>query len=70
MDVILAPCEEFSFALVGWIGSRTYLRFMRAHAKDLGMFLNSHRCGRGVLGSCCVDMLPEVPLFAAETAFK
>ena len=45
MDVILAPCEEFAFALVGWIGSRTYLRFMRAHAKDLGMFLNSHRWG-------------------------
>lgn len=42
MDVIIAPADEFGFALLGWIGSRTFLRFQRQHAKDLGMFLNSH----------------------------
>lgn len=30
----------------GWTGSRQYLRFMRQHAKDMGMFLSSHRWER------------------------
>ena len=43
MDIVICPADEWAMALVGWIGSRQYLRFMRQHAKDLGMFLNSHR---------------------------
>lgn len=43
LDIILAPSEEFAMALVGWTGSRTYLRLLRQHAKDVGMYLNSHR---------------------------
>lgn len=30
----------------GWTGSRQYLRFMRQHVKDMGMFLSSHRWER------------------------
>lgn len=43
LDIILVPPEELAMGLVGWIGSRTYLRFMRQHAKTLGMYANSHR---------------------------
>lgn len=42
MDIIIIPPEEWGFAELGWTGSRTFLRFLRQHAKDLGMFLNSH----------------------------
>ena len=42
LDVIICPPEEWGFAYLGWVGSRSYLRFMRQHAKDRGMFLNSH----------------------------
>ena len=31
--------------MLGWTGSRQYLRFLRQHAVDLGMNLNSHRQG-------------------------
>ncbi|PRW44242.1 DNA polymerase lambda [Chlorella sorokiniana] len=51
MDIIICPHEEWAFALVGWIGSRTFLRFMRQHAKDCGMYLTSHRLLRKVDGS-------------------
>ncbi|GAB4823868.1 hypothetical protein N2152v2_010914 [Parachlorella kessleri] len=39
MDIIICPADEWPMALVGWIGSRQYLRFMRQHAKDLGMLM-------------------------------
>ena len=42
MDIIICPAEEWGFASLGWIGSRTFLRFQRLYAKELGMFLNSH----------------------------
>lgn len=57
MDVILCPPEEWAFGLVGWTGSRQYLRFMRQHAKDMGMFLSSHRLLRKVGGDSLV--VPE-----------
>ena len=43
IDVIIAPAEEQAFCVLGWTGSRQYLRFLRQHAVDLGMNLNSHR---------------------------
>ena len=56
LDVILVPPEEWAFGLLGWIGSRAYLRFQRQLAKDRGCYLNSHRQARsgwagGLLGS-------------------
>lgn len=43
LDVILCPFEEWAFAYLGWVGSRTFLRSQRNYAKaDLGMLLNSH----------------------------
>ena len=45
LDVILAPAEEAAFCVLGWSGSRQWLRFLRQYAADLGMHLNSHRCG-------------------------
>ena len=43
LDVIIAPAEEQHFCVLGWSGSRQYLRFLRQWAVDLGMHLNSHR---------------------------
>jgi hypothetical protein len=43
MDIIIAPAEEQPFCVLGWTGSRQYLRFLRQHAVDLRMHLNSHR---------------------------
>ena len=43
IDIIIAPAEECAFCVLGWTGSRQYLRFLRQHAVDLGMALNSHR---------------------------
>lgn len=69
MDVIIAPPDEFCFALVGWIGSRTYLRFMRAFAKDQGLYLNSHRWGGEPGGHPAVTRLHlRLPAGASSTA--
>ncbi|CAK0786589.1 hypothetical protein CVIRNUC_009803 [Coccomyxa viridis] len=46
IDIIIAPAEECAFCVLGWTGSRQYLRFLRQHAVDLGMALNSHRLMR------------------------
>ena len=35
---------ELPFCLLGWTGSKQYERFLRQHAADCGMKLNSHRC--------------------------
>ena len=43
IDIIIAPAEEQAFCVLGWTGSRQYLRFLRQHAVDRGMHLNSHR---------------------------
>ena len=43
IDIIIASAEECAFCVLGWTGSRQYLRFLRQHAVDLGMALNSHR---------------------------
>ena len=43
IDVIITPAEEQAFCVLGWTGSRQYLRFLRQHVVDLGMNLNSHR---------------------------
>ena len=42
MDLVLTPWAERPFALLGWTGSRQYLRFLRQHADHCGMTLNSH----------------------------
>lgn len=42
MDVILVPWASMPMALVGWTGSKAWLRFMRQHASNCGMLLNSH----------------------------
>ena len=44
IDQIFVPSEEFAFGYLGWVGSRQYLRFLRQHAAERGMHLNSHRC--------------------------
>ena len=51
LDVIIAPAEECHFCVLGWSGSRQYLRFLRQWAVDLGMHLNSHRRATGS-GGC------------------
>ena len=43
MDVIMCAFEEHSFCVLGWTGSRQWLRFLRNHAAKRGMLLNSHR---------------------------
>lgn len=53
LDMVLVPWDEWAFALVGWVGSRTFLRFLRQHARDLGMQLNSHRQAGAGGGGCC-----------------
>ncbi len=42
MDLIFVPHEELAFGQLGWTGAKQFLRFMRAHAGDRGMLLNSH----------------------------
>ncbi|BDA49904.1 probable DNA polymerase lambda at C-terminar half [Coccomyxa sp. Obi] len=46
MDVIIAPPAERAACILGWTGSRQYLRFLRQYAADRGMHLNSHRIMR------------------------
>ena len=43
MDLIITPHEEYPFCLLGWTGSKQYLRFLRQHAGNCHMYLNSHR---------------------------
>lgn len=43
MDLIICPFEEYPFCLLGWTGSKQYLRFLRQHAGNCNMYLNSHR---------------------------
>ena len=53
LDVIIAPHDEAAFCVLGWSGSRQYLRFLRQYAVDLGMHLNSHRCACWATDSLC-----------------
>ena len=48
MDLIITPHEEFAFCLLGWTGSKQYLRFLRQHAGNSNMYLNSHRQDQAV----------------------
>ncbi|KAL3151184.1 hypothetical protein ABBQ38_013039 [Trebouxia sp. C0009 RCD-2024] len=43
MDLIITPREEYPFCLLGWTGSKQYLRFLRQHAGNCNMYLNSYR---------------------------
>ena len=43
LDVIVAIKEEHAACVLGWTGSRQWLRFLRNHAAKRGMALNSHR---------------------------
>ena len=49
MDLIITPYEEYPFCLLGWTGSKQYLRFLRQHAGNCNMYLNSHRHERSKL---------------------
>eukprot|EP00879_Flechtneria_rotunda_P004475 GHRR01004729.1.p1 GENE.GHRR01004729.1~~GHRR01004729.1.p1 ORF type:complete len:577 (+),score=218.14 GHRR01004729.1:1794-3524(+) len=56
-DLMFIPPDQWVFAVIGWTGSKQYLRFMRQHAGNCGMFLNSHFLMREVevihaVGSC------------------
>ena len=44
LDLIFTIPAELPFCLLGWTGSKQYERFLRQHAADCGMKLNSHRC--------------------------
>ncbi|KAI3428493.1 hypothetical protein D9Q98_007318 [Chlorella vulgaris] len=57
IDIICVPPEEFPFAVLGWTGSRTYLRLMRDYAKDRGLVLTSHRLMQVVDGE--VFIVPD-----------
>ncbi|KAK9805473.1 hypothetical protein WJX72_000290 [[Myrmecia] bisecta] len=46
MDLIIAPAEEEAFCILGWTGSRQWLRYLRLYASQRGMYLNSHRLMR------------------------
>ncbi|KAK9792746.1 hypothetical protein WJX73_004619 [Symbiochloris irregularis] len=41
-DLVMCPWRERAFALLGWTGSRQYVRFLREHAGNCGMKLSSH----------------------------
>ena len=43
VDLIFTIPAELPFCLLGWTGSRQYMRFLRSHADQRGMKLNSHR---------------------------
>jgi hypothetical protein len=42
LDVMLVPPAMWVHALMGWTGSKQYLRFLRQHAGNLGLSWNSH----------------------------
>jgi hypothetical protein len=42
LDVMIIPPDMWPYALLGWSGSKQYLRFLRQHAGNIGMNLNSH----------------------------
>ncbi|KAL4858948.1 DNA-directed DNA/RNA polymerase mu [Chlorella vulgaris] len=50
IDIILATPAQLPFALIGWIGSTQFCRFMRRLAKRRGMHLNNHGLYRLVDG--------------------
>ncbi|DBB06978.1 hypothetical protein WJX77_001835 [Trebouxia sp. C0004] len=54
MDLIITPPEEYPFCLLGWTGSKQYLRFLRQHAGNCNMYLNSHRLMRKEKQQSCV----------------
>ncbi len=56
MDVIIAPPAERAACILGWTGSRQYLRFLRQYAADRGLHLNSHR--HATLSTCICEALP------------
>ncbi|KAF6250979.1 hypothetical protein COO60DRAFT_1705216 [Scenedesmus sp. NREL 46B-D3] len=47
-DLMFVPSCYWAMAVVGWSGSKQYLRFMRQHAGNCGMSLNSHYLMRAV----------------------
>ncbi|KAL3160377.1 hypothetical protein ABBQ32_010704 [Trebouxia sp. C0010 RCD-2024] len=57
MDLIITPHEEYPFCLLGWTGSKQYLRFLRQHAGNCNMYLNSHRLMRREGQQSCI--VPE-----------
>lgn len=62
MDVMVIPPDMWPFALLGWSGSKQYLRFMRQHAGHCGLNLNSHGLFR------LVEVAPRHTTTAAAAA--
>jgi hypothetical protein len=42
IDAMVIPPTMWPYALLGWSGSKQYLRFLRQHTGNVGMNLNSH----------------------------
>ncbi|KXZ44399.1 hypothetical protein GPECTOR_68g370 [Gonium pectorale] len=62
LDVMLVPYgPQWPYAVVGWTGSKQYLRFMRQHALNCGMFTNSHATLRTTPGGA-VAIVPHEAL--------
>lgn len=63
IDIMMIPQDSWAYAVVGWTGSKQYLRFMRTHAGNCNMFLNSHFLMRRVRmpggGGIAVLRVPE-----------
>ena len=66
MDLIITPHEEYPFCLLGWTGSKQYLRFLRQHAGNCNMYLNSHRqaCSKH---ACLLTVLIYAAAGSADT---
>ncbi|GLC34988.1 hypothetical protein PLESTM_000262200 [Pleodorina starrii] len=61
LDVMFVPYgSQWPYAVVGWTGSKQYLRFMRQHALNCGMFTNSHATLRTTPSG--VRLVPEEAL--------
>ncbi|KAK9820638.1 hypothetical protein WJX81_002025, partial [Elliptochloris bilobata] len=66
LDVIIATFEERAFCILGWTGTRQFLRFMRSYAADvLGMHLNAHGLMRVVGRNAFFVPMEKPPLNCA-----
>jgi hypothetical protein len=68
LDVMIIPPDMWPYALLGWSGSKQYLRFLRQHAGNIGMNLNSHGLFRMVEVRVRPLALPAAAAAAAARA--
>lgn len=59
LDIILVPRDSLAMAVCGWTGSKQYLRFMRTHAGNCAMLLNSHYMFRRAPGTNLGVLVPQ-----------